>query len=139
MVPANWSPEARAHGIEVLLDIATALPAVRGDANRLEHVLVILLRNGIEAICGCGKARRRIEIDAVAHDATVCLTVIDSGPGLSASLAERIFEPFYSTKAEGLGLGLAISSALAQQLGGRLWAEARAGEGVFHLALPVTS
>jgi PAS domain S-box-containing protein len=133
------APEARAHGIELVLHIAPALPAVRGDASRLEHVLVILIRNGIEAICASGKTQRRIEISALPRDDMVCVTVMDSGPGVSTSAVERIFEPFYSTKSEGLGLGLAISRALAQQLGGRLWAEARTGEGVFHLSLPMMS
>jgi len=62
------APEARAHGIELVLHIAPALPEVRGDASRLEHVLVILIRNGIEAICASGKTQRRIEISALPRD-----------------------------------------------------------------------
>jgi PAS domain S-box-containing protein len=133
------APEARAHGIKVALHIAPALPGVRGDSSRLEHLLVIVIRNGIEAICANGKTQRLIKIRALARDGMVCVSVIDSGPGVAMSAVEKIFEPFYSTKSEGLGLGLAISRALAQQLGGRLWAEARAGEGVFHLSLPMVA
>jgi signal transduction histidine kinase len=62
--------------------------------------------------------------------------VIDSGPGLTPTLAQRVFEPFYSTKKQGLGLGLAIARELAEQCGGSLWAEPRTGAGVFHLQLP---
>jgi len=132
-------PEARAHGIELVLNIPPGLPGVPGHASRLEHALVILIRNGIEAICGSGKAERKIEIAVRAQAEMVCVTVIDSGHGVSRGEAEKIFEPFYSTKTEGLGLGLAISRALVQQLGGRLWAEARTGAGVFHLSLPIAT
>jgi two-component system, chemotaxis family, CheB/CheR fusion protein len=129
--------EARACGVQILPLIAQGLPLASGDPRKLEHVLVTLLRNAVDAIRHAGGAQCRIDVHAVARaDRTVQITVVDTGPGLPGDLAERVFEPFYSTKRGGLGLGLPISRALVEQLGGRLWAEPRAGAGVFHLTLP---
>lgn len=67
--------------------------------------------------------------------ALVC--VHDSGPGLDATVARRLFEPFFSTKARGIGMGLAVSRALVEAQGGRLWHEAGAGPGAtFRFTLP---
>jgi len=128
-------PEARAHGIQLRAHAGETL-RVRGDAVKLEHVLATLVMNGIEAIREAGRPQGNIEISAVVQTHALHVTVIDSGPGLNASLASKVFEPFYSTKRDGLGLGLAIARELAGQLGGSLWAEPRTGAGVFHLRLP---
>jgi C4-dicarboxylate-specific signal transduction histidine kinase len=74
---------------------------------------------------------------AVTADGKACVTVVDSGPGLDELRIETIFEPFNSTKAEGLGLGLVISRSLVEQAGGHLWAEARRNAGVFHFTVPL--
>jgi signal transduction histidine kinase len=66
----------------------------------------------------------------------VCIRIDDSGPGIGAMAATRLFEPFRSTKSSGLGLGLAISRSIAEAHGGRLWAEAEA-HGLFKLTLPL--
>jgi C4-dicarboxylate-specific signal transduction histidine kinase len=69
--------------------------------------------------------------------ASVRLTVEDSGPGLTSEAMDRIFDPFHTTKPNGLGLGLCISRSIAEAHGGRLWTEPSANGAIFHLVLPV--
>jgi PAS domain S-box-containing protein len=129
--------EARTHHVVIVTDLAADLPLVTTEAVKIEHVLINLIRNGIEAIRDAGMKKGWIKIATVRlPDDMVRVTVVDSGPGLSTSLRDTLFEPFNSTKAEGLGLGLIISRSLIEQLGGRLWAEPTVSSGVFHFTLP---
>jgi len=130
-------PEARAHRVELRVHAEPTLPPVKGDMMKLGHVLATLVMNGIEAIRDAGQPTGSIEINAIAQAQALSITVIDSGPGVNPSLANKVFQPFYSTKQDGLGLGLAIGRELTQQLGGSLWAESRSGAGIFHLRLPI--
>jgi two-component system C4-dicarboxylate transport sensor histidine kinase DctB len=96
---------------------------VRADAVRLEQVLVNLIRNGVQAMAGLPDAR--LEIAATAEGGRVRLTIRDHGPGFSAEALAHLFEPFYTTKdqGEGLGLGLTISRAIIERFGGSLRGE----------------
>jgi two-component system, LuxR family, sensor kinase FixL len=110
------------------------LPAVLADELQLEVVLKNLLGNAIEAAAGGGA--REVVIEArLARDREIEVTVLDGGPGVAPADAERIFEPFETTRATGMGMGLAISRAIVEAHGGRLWAEPGA-RGVFRLTLP---
>jgi two-component system sensor kinase FixL len=99
-------------------------------------VLLNLVRDAVEAMNLTGAEERRIELATrPAADEFVEITVTDTGPGLANAEPERVFEPFYTTKPDGIGLALARSIVDAH--GGRLWATANAGPGVtFHLTLP---
>jgi two-component system sensor kinase FixL len=114
------------------------LPALYVDRMQIEVVIRNLIANAKDAIGSAGAEARTIDVQVRRHDAEhLCLVFADSGPGLSVEMRERAFEPFVSGKVTGLGLGLAISRAIAEAHGGSL--EARpAVHGEFHLVLPCT-
>lgn len=107
------------------------------DRLQLEVVLRNLLANAFEAVDSCPQGARRVSL-SVAMEAPdeICVSIEDSGSGLSEAQVARLFEAFQSSKSRGLGLGLVISRAIAENHGGRLWAEAGPG-GVFRLVLPL--
>ncbi|WP_141400411.1 ATP-binding protein [Magnetospirillum sp. 15-1] len=113
---------------------------VAGDPGRLDQVFVNLLANAIDAVSDA--PARRILVEAVPVGGEVVISVADSGPGLSPEVADRVFEPFFSTKevGEGLGLGLSLSYGIIRDMGGSIRAENRAGGGaVFVITLPATA
>ena len=96
-----------------------------------------LANDAADAVAGQPEGRREVRLAAAPEGAgRVCIRVEDSGPGLSGESALRVFEPFHSTKTSGMGLGLAISRAIAEAHGGHLLAEV-ADHGVFKLILPI--
>jgi C4-dicarboxylate-specific signal transduction histidine kinase len=93
--------------------------------------------NAIEAMSTVSERRRELSLRTGNIDDQVQVTVEDSGPGLDPSGMAKIFDPFYTTKASGMGMGLSICQSIVQSHGGRLWATAKDGAGtIFHLALP---
>jgi signal transduction histidine kinase len=126
--------------------LKTALPGelspVLGDRIQLQQVLLNLVVNGIEAMNKVPEDRRQIVIEAQPHiseeKSFVLITVTDSGIGLKAEDLPRLFETFYTTKADGMGMGLAICRSIVEAHGGRLWATPNADLGAtFQLMLPV--
>jgi PAS domain S-box-containing protein len=116
--------------VTLQLDIPSYVPRVRGDRVHLQQVLINLLVNGADAMDGVGHEPRRLDICArLADEQTVTLAVRDSGPGISESHLPRLFEPFFTTKSSGMGMGLAISKAIVESHGGRIWAENNAEGG----------
>jgi signal transduction histidine kinase len=115
------------------------LPPVSGDRVHLSQVLLNLIVNGMEAVQDCPVADRRVVIEARAEKGQLEITVWDSGRGIPTSELERIFEPLFTTKSGGLGMGLAISRTIVEAHGGRLWAERSPhGDGAaFRFVLPV--
>jgi PAS domain S-box-containing protein len=117
------------------------LPPVRGDRIQLQQVLLNLVINGMEAMHQVPEDCRHLAIEAQSHlsegEAFVLIAVTDSGVGLSAQDQPKLFEAFYTTKAEGMGMGLAISRSIVEAHGGRLWATPNAGLGAtFQFVLP---
>ena len=128
--------ERRRRGIRVEVDREHELPAVSADRVQIEQILLNLLRNAFHAVEGAERRQVRMRVTRAESD-RVRLIVEDSGPGLTPELCERVFEPFYTTRPSGLGIGLAISRSLAERHGGRLWAESGDGRGArFGLELP---
>ncbi len=119
-------PEFAASGatLERLPDGMTALP-VQGDAAALEQLFLNLLLNAAQALEPGGRSGVKIAHD----DGTITVSVWDTGPGLSAEARERLFEPFFSTKPDGTGLGLAVAQRIAAAHGGDVRAEAREPSG----------
>jgi C4-dicarboxylate-specific signal transduction histidine kinase len=130
--------ELRASGARLHLDLAEALPTVRGDRVQLEQVLLNLVRNALEAMRSVALPDRLLTLRTAAlPDGQVELVVTDSGPGFTPAQAQQLFEPFYSSKPEGLGMGLAISRSIIEAHGGRVEAESRASGGAtFRVTLP---
>lgn len=110
------------------------------DPVALEQILHNLLTNALQALEQVPPGQRRLSVDIERHDGAAELRVSDSGPGLPGDLPERIFEPFYSGRAGGLGLGLSLSESLAQGMGGSLSARhLTSGGAEFCLRLPLAS
>lgn len=115
-------PLARRHGVAVDLKTAAALPSVMADGVQILQVLVNLLSNAIQAIAEADAPERVVFVDARLLDpGTVLVEVSDTGPGLAGEAVATVFEPFVSTRPEGIGVGLAISRAIVEAHGGRLW------------------
>ena len=136
---ANQIEADRFRSVKFDLDIAPSLPPVRANRLQLEKVLGNLIENGIEA-CGTGKndlAGIALRIHALDDRRVAQVTVTDRGHGIESQVLGRVFDPFFSTKPGGLGMGLAICRAIIEAHGGRLWVESTAGGGAsFHFTLP---
>jgi two-component system sensor kinase FixL len=118
-------------------DLAPALPPVHGDRATLQQVLLNLLLNGMEAMVDTPASRRRLAL-RTARDATgVEVAVTDSGHGLDPGTLPRLFESFFTTKRDGMGMGLSIARSIVEVHGGRIWAENRPeGGATFRFTLP---
>jgi PAS domain S-box-containing protein len=126
------------HGVSLQTALATGLPAVDGDRIQLQQVILNLILNAVEATRGIGEGVREVLISTETDAAGGVLVIVrDSGMGLDPSHAERLFEAFYTTKPEGLGMGLAICQSIVAAHGGRIWASANKPRGaVFQFTLP---
>jgi C4-dicarboxylate-specific signal transduction histidine kinase len=129
------------HRNDILLEtqLADGLPLVRCDRVQLQQVVLNLIVNAIEAMSGVDKRRRELTIVSAADGPeAVAVEVRDSGMGLDPARAAHLFEPFYTTKPEGLGIGLSISRSIVEAHGGHLSAVANVPRGaVFRLSLPI--
>jgi len=128
-------------GVHVKLWLASSLPPVLGDRVHLQQVLINLIVNATEAMNQVPAARRRIVIDSdVSDNASVELRVSDCGPGIPADQFERVFEPFETTKPNGLGMGLAICRTIIAANRGHLWVAPNDGCGAtFCFSLPISN
>jgi PAS domain S-box-containing protein len=125
--------------VSVKVEPLPGLPPVLGDRIQLYQVALNLIMNGLDAVAERTPGNRWVLVrTAIPHGGRVELTVEDSGNGVAASDLARVFEPFFSTKREGLGMGLSISRSIVQAHRGQIWAENRAGRGaIFRCLLPV--
>ncbi|MCW5891175.1 MAG: hypothetical protein KIT14_11575 [bacterium] len=129
-------PQARVHGVVVRLERAAVLPPIQADATQIEQVMLNLVLNGMQAAATSG-GLREVVVATAARDGGVEVTVRDTGHGFGADVEQRIFTPFFTTKPQGLGLGLAISRSIVECHGGQLSATARPGAGAtFRFSLP---
>lgn len=141
VIQAVWGflePEAWQNCVVIRLQLASALPLVRGDNIELEQVMVNLVRNAMEAMADHSLKVREITIHTALHGPWhVEVTVADTGPGVSPEVADQLFDPFYTTKASGMGMGLSISRSIIEAHGGRLWLAAMDSPGArFVFTLP---
>ena len=127
-----------AHKVRVVTELAAALPPIRGDRVQLQQVLINLLLNAIDAMSQQAESSRRITLRTENAEQTfIQISVADTGTGVQSGAEEQIFQPYYSTKANGLGLGLSLSRTILLAHGGRLWSENGAfGGAIFYLTVP---
>jgi PAS domain S-box-containing protein len=132
---------AQRHGVVVETHLAADVPPILGDRVQLQQVLLNLVMNAIEALRGVGAGSRALWVSSELVAATeVVIAVRDSGPGFDPQSLDRLFDAFYTTKPEGMGLGLAISRRIIAAHGGRLWATAHTPHGaVFQFTVPIGS
>ena len=130
--------DARDHDTDIDLKFADNLPAVIADSIQIQQVILNLAHNGIEAMTGLRPEARQVTIETSTSERGVVEVVVrDKGPGIAADILERVFEPLYTTKANGLGMGLSISRSIVEAHGGRLWAESDGSGGAeFSFSLP---
>jgi PAS domain S-box-containing protein len=151
--------EVQRNRVSLQTKLANDLPLILGDRIQLQQVILNLLMNAIEAMSGVAEGPRELGVssekvteipgeskeeryeDRALADAEwteVLITVRDSGPGLDPQRLNRLFDAFYTTKPQGLGMGLAISRSIIEAHGGRLWAKANVPQGaVFQFTLPI--
>ncbi len=136
-VQALIEPERRSRKARLELKIAAGLPPVRADRVLLEQVLLNLVLNSLQAAQHLGAARRVVQVEA-AHDGEMLVVrVADRGPGIGPEVEKHLFEPFFTSKADGLGLGLNICRTIIESHGGHLGHDNRAeGGAIFFFTLP---
>jgi len=127
-------PEAAARQIDLTTEVQSSLPAIRADSVRLTQALMNLVINSMQAVERSG----RINVSANLVEAAVLIQVTDSGPGIPPEKLASIFDPYFTTKAEGSGLGLWIAQQIITAHGGRIQARnGPSGGALFAMALPI--
>ncbi|MEK0085597.1 PAS domain-containing protein [Benzoatithermus flavus] len=125
-------------GIRVIWELAPNLPPVVVDRVQVSQIVVNLVRNAVDALTQASRRELRIATAITADGETIAVSFADSGPGLPPEGGAGLFEPFVTTKHDGLGLGLKICRSIAEAHGGRIWAEPNQGGGaVFTFTLPL--
>jgi len=132
-------PDATERFCKMEISLARDLPPIHGDPTQIQQVLINLVSNALDAMRNTPPSRRTVEIATNYNgDGTICVAVRDYGSGISESMRERLFEQFFTTKEEGLGLGLAIVRSVVEAHGGSVAAENAEGGGArFHFRLPI--
>ena len=129
--------DARLRGAAIECDLMPALPRVRGDVVQFQQVVLNLVVNALHAVTEAPGTRRAVSLCTIGLDRAVELSVRDTGKGIPASDLQQVFAPFFSTKGEGLGVGLSISRSIVETYGGRIWAEnGPEGGAIFRIRLP---
>ncbi len=131
--------EAALRNIALHVALDESLPPVLGDRIQLQQVVLNLIMNGLEAMTRAAAEGRQLRITTARADSeTVTIAVQDAGVGLDAHRVEHLFEPFVTTKPQGMGMGLSISRSIMTAHGGHVWATPNPeGGATFHVTLPV--
>jgi C4-dicarboxylate-specific signal transduction histidine kinase len=130
--------EIQKSGVVLKMNLAGDLPRVLGDRIQLQQVILNLVMNGIEAMSGLNEGPRELLVGSGKDEPQgVRVAVRDSGPGLGPKSLDHLFTAFYTTKPQGMGMGLPISRSIIEAHGGRLWATANHDKGAtFQFTLP---
>jgi PAS domain S-box-containing protein len=128
----------RLHNAHILLRIHLTedLPFVRGDRVGLQQVLWNLISNAIDSMRDSPQTSRALTLTSSVKEGAVQIAIHDTGPGVSGADVQRVFEPFYTTKPDGMGMGLSISRTIVEAHGGRLWVQNGSPGAVFCFSLP---
>ena len=133
--------EAQRKNVDLRTELDAGLPSVSVDRIQLQQVILNLIINGIEAMAGLDTEPKSLLIrSGLPNQRELLVSVADTGPGIDPGHASRLFAAFFTTKPQGIGMGLRISRSIIEAHGGRLWAEKNEPHGaVFHLTLPIKS
>jgi len=124
--------------IELRLDLDGAAPAALAERVELQQVLINLIVNAIHAMEGVAADRRVLSVSLRACDGQLETWIADSGAGLTASSVDQLFQPFFTTRPDGMGMGLSICRSIVEAHGGRIWAESEEGQGAtMQFVLPI--
>jgi len=140
-VVALAQPEVRKNQVKLRIDLDPALPCVTGDRVLLQQVILNLLINGIEAVAPVEREYRKLQISSHRSDpAAVRIAVSDTGVGIGEKSFDDISKAFFTTKPNGMGMGLSISRSIVTSHGGHLWAEPNPDRGTtFQFTLPLST
>jgi two-component system sensor kinase FixL len=129
---------AKELGVRVDLGLDTVVPPVEVDRVQIQQVLLNLMRNAMEAMEATD--RRELSVRVGATDSMLQVSVADTGPGVSPEVVAQLFQPFITTKADGMGIGLSVCRTIIESHGGRLWMEPNPdGGALFHFTVPIFS
>ena len=132
--------QATKNNVTIKFELSPDLPLVLGDSIQLQQVVLNLLLNGIEAMALVSGRPRTLMLQSAQQSGEVQIVVQDAGVGLSEKVMSRLFEPFFTTRAQGMGMGLSISRSIIEAHGGRLWAESNGSNGAtFQFTLPAAN
>ena len=130
--------DARRQQVKIIRNITADLPTLQADGVLLGQAILNLMKNGIDSMRQSVPEQRMLTVGAHLNEGNLSISIADHGCGISADDANRLFEPFYTTKSEGLGVGLNICRSVVEAHHGRLWFEANPEGGtIFHITLPV--
>jgi len=139
-VVALSTDELERHGIELALELAENLPPAFADPVQIGQVIGNLVLNAIEAMAAKPGKAHVLRVGSRLKADRILLTVADSGTGIPAAIQDHLFDAFWTTKPDGIGVGLSISRTMIEANGGQIWAEpARGGGAVFNISVPVES
>ncbi len=129
---------AKSRGVRIVREIQGMRPELLADQVMIEQVLLNLMRNGIEAMAEAPADRRRLTVKLSQRENQMEIRVIDHGPGIPPEIEEKLFTPLFSTKADGMGMGLNICRSIIEFHHGRLWVESNPeGGSIFVMTLPI--
>lgn len=134
--------ELEEHGVTTRTDLAHGMPVVMGHKGQLHEVLLNLIHNAVEAMAAIKDGRRVLRVKTEHHDRdAIIVAVEDSGPGVDSDKLDGIFDAFVTTKADGMGLGLAICRVIIERHGGQLsaWSDKKRKGTIFQFKLPTKS
>jgi C4-dicarboxylate-specific signal transduction histidine kinase len=133
--------QASRNDVSLEMELAHELPVTLGDRIQLQQVILNLMLNGIESMSGVANRPRQLRIRSRTQEEDgICVSIEDCGIGVSAENMPRLFEAFFTTRSQGIGMGLAISRSIVEAHGGRLWAESTVNQGsIFQFTLPIES
>jgi C4-dicarboxylate-specific signal transduction histidine kinase len=117
------------------------LPDVLVDGIQIQQVILNLIRNAVDAMVDCAPEKREIVVRTVLRqDGKVEISVADTGCGLAAGCEEELFQPFFTTKADGMGLGLSVSRSIVTSHGGQMWFSRNEDGGTtFFVTIPIVT
>jgi signal transduction histidine kinase len=126
--------ELQRNGVILRSELAADLPSLLGDRTQIQQVILNLIRNGSDAMSLVDDRPRDLLIKTECDEGgDVCLSVKDSGVGIDSEIEQKLFEAFFTTKGEGMGIGLSVSRSIIESHQGRLWAIRNAGPGATFL------